>query len=130
MNYGKKNTEYLRIVKYVAKKSLQTVHTTTILTEMLFAIVAVMIMWTSILERKQRLSKGDFFMIKARKGKVKFKGNLQEIVAEYMCLTLSMIASVITPVHGKENARTELYKMIDEVLDVFDEREEENCHKN
>lgn len=65
-------------------------------------------------------------MIKARKGKVKFKGNLPEIVAEYMCLTLSMIVSVITPVHGKENARTELYKMIDEVLDAVEEGEVEN----
>ena len=69
-------------------------------------------------------------MIKVRKGKVKFKGNLQEIVSEYMCLTLSMIVSVITPVHGKDNARTELHKMIDEVLDAVEESEEENCHKN
>lgn len=65
-------------------------------------------------------------MIKTNRGKVKFKGNLSEIMAEYMCLTLSIIYSVIIPTHGKENARNELYKMIDEVLDAVEKSEESN----
>lgn len=69
-------------------------------------------------------------MIKARKGKVMAKGTPCDIISEYMCITLGIVVNHIIPIFGKENARTELYKLIDEVLDAVEESEEENCHKN
>lgn len=63
-------------------------------------------------------------MIKSRKGKVDMKGNVCELIAEFMCLMRSMAVSVIIPTHGKENLKTELYKIVDEVCDAVLESEE------
>lgn len=65
-------------------------------------------------------------MIKVRKGKVDIKGNECDLIAEFMCLMCSIAVSVIIPTHGKENLKTELCKIVDEVFNAVLESEEEN----
>lgn len=56
-------------------------------------------------------------MIKVNKGKVEIEGTEARVVDEIMCLTKSFVERVLIPRWGsKENARTELNKMMDEVF--------------
>ena len=46
------------------------------------------------------------------------------MIAEFMCLMCSIAVSVIIPSRGKENLKTELYKIVDEVCNSVLESEE------
>lgn len=63
-------------------------------------------------------------MIRARKGMVDIKGDESEVIAEFMCLMYGMAITVIIPLFGKENLKTELYKIVDETCkDVLESEE-------
>lgn len=63
-------------------------------------------------------------MIKAKNGKVDIKGkNDSNIIAEFMCIICSIAFAVIIPTHGKENLKSELYKIVDHVCETLEESE-------
>lgn len=62
-------------------------------------------------------------MIKSKNGRVDIKAKCDcDIMADFMCAMLGVSECVIVPTHGKDNLKSELYKIVDKVCDEFEKR--------
>lgn len=55
-------------------------------------------------------------MIKTSEGSTQLKGTEAMLIADYMCITKSIILDIILPKQGKEHLEEELSKVISEVI--------------